>query len=742
MQDQLDLMFEEDIEFFRQRVVDVLPTIHDLLRCAKVEAPYFLETPDEHGELSKAEVEELLRKQNSKERAARRAEILAEVDDIAGPFLDQISDYAGPPGSVLKLVSLMSAAGYVIGYHFKHLFGRPRPSAFDPRVDPIIDVPTHSSYPSAHAVQTHLIAHALAEVYEDSSLVGRLFDVAERISVNREYAGVHYSSDSEAGKLIAQAAFPILRLVMDEPFVEAVAEMNPALDTICAATGRVPGSALEPPEDRDPDGEGLPWNLVSLGVDHLSEEHSGAGTVVALFDTAVKVDHSAIAEAISGEFVNLDYPLPLNDPWCMGSKGIGHGTAMAGLIVGETEQGRRLGVAPKAKLTPVRCANLARDSHDDRFDLGVALLALGLNGHRPAFAAVCDSGSLAQRMAAVVLSLDFPRPDVARNQYITANELQKARNEGRIEALLDQARRGARQICDPFALAILLVQNAVPVVIPAGNRGGEGLAYPGAFEDYEPLLGLLGDEDGRSLVLQQLVEMMKQFNRGTSSSVLEQPFESFLQQFDSSGQELRVQGRNARRAFRDGQEAQTVDADALDAFAGTGIVVVGASYHKDITQDAPAQKAAEVTHSGYRRSEYSQYGPGLCVLAPSDRDGQPATRCHRYGFTGLENALGAHTVPVTTSDLPGPGGFSGSNTGMTHAGQQVGFGGTSAAAAQVAGVLALLAAQSDELLSGPDLRTALIALAEPGIDLEAIEDDPKRKREHGYGMVDLSKMGA
>ena len=91
----------------------------------------------------------------------------------------------------------------------KQKYDRVRPSFIDPTLTTVIDIPNHPAYPSGHAVQSYLIAVFLSEL--DPQNTERYFASAERIRKNREVAGVHYPSDSEAGVLLAQQLVPILR---------------------------------------------------------------------------------------------------------------------------------------------------------------------------------------------------------------------------------------------------------------------------------------------------------------------------------------------------------------------------------------------------------------------------------------------------------------------------------------------------------------------------------------------------
>ena len=60
----------------------------------------------------------------------------------------------------------------------------------------------HPAYPSGHSTQAFFIAYILGEKYPAKKQM--YSHIANTISVNREYAGVHYKSDTSYGKIVAQ----------------------------------------------------------------------------------------------------------------------------------------------------------------------------------------------------------------------------------------------------------------------------------------------------------------------------------------------------------------------------------------------------------------------------------------------------------------------------------------------------------------------------------------------------------
>src|SRR5262249_20336448 len=97
--------------------------------------------------------------------------------------------------------------------------GRPRPSQLSPALMPPIEVPGHASYPSGHATEAYLISKCLAAVmpqeastaYDSTDAESTALErLAQRVARNREVLGLHYRSDSEAGRILGQATADIL----------------------------------------------------------------------------------------------------------------------------------------------------------------------------------------------------------------------------------------------------------------------------------------------------------------------------------------------------------------------------------------------------------------------------------------------------------------------------------------------------------------------------------------------------
>ena len=83
----------------------------------------------------------------------------------------------------------------------KSKYNRVRPYILDKRIKPLITRPEHPSYPSGHATQSYFIAYLMSNKYPHNTK--KYFYEADKIAINREYAGFHYESDTQFGKHIA-----------------------------------------------------------------------------------------------------------------------------------------------------------------------------------------------------------------------------------------------------------------------------------------------------------------------------------------------------------------------------------------------------------------------------------------------------------------------------------------------------------------------------------------------------------
>jgi membrane-associated phospholipid phosphatase len=159
------------------------------------------------------------------ERADALGEILAQKDEFISYFLDLLTTSNGYPATARVLAIANFVAGYCAMY-YKGKYRRPRPSMLCPALMPPIPVPGHASFPSGHSTQTHLIALCMADVLinrnDMSPMNNNVSALADRITRNREIAGLHYPSDSDAGKDLASQIHrllgqPLPRLARGKP---------------------------------------------------------------------------------------------------------------------------------------------------------------------------------------------------------------------------------------------------------------------------------------------------------------------------------------------------------------------------------------------------------------------------------------------------------------------------------------------------------------------------------------------
>jgi undecaprenyl-diphosphatase len=85
----------------------------------------------------------------------------------------------------------------------KHAVGRDRPPAVILDPEPLLEVPTTSSFPSGHAATSFACALVLSRF--GPRLTIPLFILAALIAFSRVYVGVHYPFDALAGAVLGLA---------------------------------------------------------------------------------------------------------------------------------------------------------------------------------------------------------------------------------------------------------------------------------------------------------------------------------------------------------------------------------------------------------------------------------------------------------------------------------------------------------------------------------------------------------
>ncbi len=146
------------------------------------------------------------------ERADALDEILSQANEFISYFLNLLTANPGAYPQTTKVLTIASQIGTFVAMYFKGQYKRPRASQLCPALLPPIEVPGHASFPSGHSTQAHLMALCMGDVIsglpQQADLTDDLWTLADRIARNREIAGLHYPSDTAAGKAVAQATLP------------------------------------------------------------------------------------------------------------------------------------------------------------------------------------------------------------------------------------------------------------------------------------------------------------------------------------------------------------------------------------------------------------------------------------------------------------------------------------------------------------------------------------------------------
>jgi len=172
------------------------------------------------------------------ERADALAEIIAQDGNGLFEFQHLLSVTEASHPRICQLLYVADLVGALVVMHVKYREDRPRPSQLYPALRPALPIPGHSSYPSGHATQAFLMWHCLKEAIVASGLSqvdkdhwsAAILTLADRIAVNRERAGLHYPSDTQAGRELAQKLLVLLKTIphFNVTVTEAAAEWDRA----------------------------------------------------------------------------------------------------------------------------------------------------------------------------------------------------------------------------------------------------------------------------------------------------------------------------------------------------------------------------------------------------------------------------------------------------------------------------------------------------------------------------------
>jgi hypothetical protein len=174
----------------------------------KVDAP-----PANDSAETKKELEDL--KKVIENRSEKDVEFIKHWQNTAGPntlWLDiteeLIHKYGlmGPESA--RLHAIVSGATYTsltATFQAKYEYLRPRPTDLDPSIllPEGMMVPPHPSYPSGHTATAWTTAYILSYFFPNEKV--ELEETAGKVALSRELMGIHFKSDNDAAKEIAEA---------------------------------------------------------------------------------------------------------------------------------------------------------------------------------------------------------------------------------------------------------------------------------------------------------------------------------------------------------------------------------------------------------------------------------------------------------------------------------------------------------------------------------------------------------
>jgi len=99
-----------------------------------------------------------------------------------------------------KIYAALGVAAYdsIVGcFDSKYEYVYARPSQIDASVEPLIPVPPHPSYPSAHSCGSGAMAHVITHFFPHAK--DDVHTLAQEAGQSRILAGIHYQIDNEAG---------------------------------------------------------------------------------------------------------------------------------------------------------------------------------------------------------------------------------------------------------------------------------------------------------------------------------------------------------------------------------------------------------------------------------------------------------------------------------------------------------------------------------------------------------------
>jgi hypothetical protein len=161
------------------------------------------------------------------DRERYMGEIVAQHDNAPGYWVSLMAANGHQHPKTLVVMNLAVRIGQVVAAYYKKVFKRPRPSFVCPGLLPAFGPPAHASFPSGHSMQSWLLSLFLEQTQKMQPAQAapgyyekQLYWLAERVAFNRERAGVHYPSDTAAGKVIAEECMAMIMHNNDCPDIQ------------------------------------------------------------------------------------------------------------------------------------------------------------------------------------------------------------------------------------------------------------------------------------------------------------------------------------------------------------------------------------------------------------------------------------------------------------------------------------------------------------------------------------------
>jgi hypothetical protein len=190
-------------------------------------------------------------------RGDRLTEILLQTEDLVSFYGAQGYLSTNRNRKTMAMLYTTLRAAVHVEMPIKHFCRSARPIDFAPMVQPMIQTPDHSSFPSGHAIEVFAASTVFARLVtglgpkaamtntdEKGRMATLAFKLALRIASNRSVAGVHFPIDSASGAVIGCA-------------------LGEALYRIACGDSNFPGLVevgFDPiPESQEPFDLTLPW---------------------------------------------------------------------------------------------------------------------------------------------------------------------------------------------------------------------------------------------------------------------------------------------------------------------------------------------------------------------------------------------------------------------------------------------------------------------------------------------------